>query len=132
VDCFRFSCLCFVEEFQNLVPELVCLESWFRNLIIVKVSSFRILIPFGLVPTKVVPQNEIWQDFFFNGGMSQNSPSSLKGNVFEKGEMLCRIPISIDSWVTFLVSDRAHQSPLQDAQPFVSPKRNLPGQGGVF
>jgi hypothetical protein len=130
VDCFRFSCLCFVEEFQNLFPELVCLESWFRNLIIVKVSSFWILIPFGLVSTKVVPQNEIWQ--VFNGRMSQNSPSSLKGNVFEKGETQCTIPLSIDSWVTFLVSDCAHRSPLQDAQPLVSPKRNLPGQGGIF
>ena len=26
--------LWFVEELQNLVPEFVCLESWFRNLII--------------------------------------------------------------------------------------------------
>ena len=26
----------FVEEFQNLVPEFVCLGSWFRNLIIFK------------------------------------------------------------------------------------------------
>jgi hypothetical protein len=32
--------LCFVEEFQNLAPEFVCLGSWFRDLIIFKVSSF--------------------------------------------------------------------------------------------
>jgi hypothetical protein len=31
--------LWFVEEFQSLVPELVCLGSWFRNQIILK--SFR-------------------------------------------------------------------------------------------
>ena len=34
--------LCSVEEFQNLVPELVCLGSWFQNLIILK--SFKFLI----------------------------------------------------------------------------------------
>jgi hypothetical protein len=32
--------LWFVEEFQNLVPELVCLGSWFRNSIVQKVLSF--------------------------------------------------------------------------------------------
>jgi hypothetical protein len=34
--------LWFVEEFQNLVPELVCLGSWFWNLIILKSFSFQI------------------------------------------------------------------------------------------
>ena len=35
--------LWFVEEFRNLVPEVVCLGSWFQNLIILKVSRFQIL-----------------------------------------------------------------------------------------
>ena len=38
--------LWFVEEFQNLVPELVCLGSCFRN---------SIIFTFGLVPAKVLP-----------------------------------------------------------------------------
>ncbi len=32
--------LWFVEEFQNLVPEVVCLGSWFRNLNILKSLKF--------------------------------------------------------------------------------------------
>ncbi len=54
--------LWFVEEFQNLVPEFVCLGSWFRNSIIfLKFEVFKFLNPCGLVPAKVVPQNEIWR-----------------------------------------------------------------------
>ena len=34
--------LCSLEEFQNLVPELVCLVIWFQILIMLKVSSFGI------------------------------------------------------------------------------------------
>jgi hypothetical protein len=64
VDYCRFVVcdLWFGEEFQNAVPELVCLGSWFQNLIIVKNQVFELLNPFGLAPTKVVPQNEIWQE----------------------------------------------------------------------
>jgi hypothetical protein len=32
--------LWFVEEFQNSVPEFVCLGSWFQNLIILKSFKF--------------------------------------------------------------------------------------------
>jgi hypothetical protein len=32
--------LWFVEEFQNLVPESVCLGSWFQNLIVLKSFKF--------------------------------------------------------------------------------------------
>jgi hypothetical protein len=34
--------MCSVDEFQNVVPELVCLVIWFLNLIVLKVSSFGI------------------------------------------------------------------------------------------
>ncbi len=42
VDCCRFVVcgLWFVEEFQNLLPEFVCLGSWFWNLIILKCFKF--------------------------------------------------------------------------------------------
>jgi hypothetical protein len=65
VDCCRFVVcgLWFVEEFQNLVPEVVCLGNWFWNLIILKsFKVFKFLNLFGLVPAKVVPQNEIWRE----------------------------------------------------------------------
>jgi hypothetical protein len=57
--------LWFVEEFQNLVPKFVCLGSWFRNLIIFKkFQVLEFLNPCGLVPAKIVPQNEIWWEVF--------------------------------------------------------------------
>jgi len=59
-----------LEEFQNLVPELVCLVIWFQILIMLKVSSFGIFKSGWFTPEN----SQKFPVFPENGGTLQWSP----------------------------------------------------------
>jgi hypothetical protein len=60
-----------VDEFQNLVPELVCQGGWFRILTIVKKIGFLNFKSSWFPPESVISTFWIWGEDIQNGGAPQ-------------------------------------------------------------
>ncbi len=81
-----------VGKFQNLVLKLVCLGSWFLNLIFLKSFRFSIFLILLEGSRKSCTMIEIWREEILKWQDAQNSPSSLNGKFFLNGRALADSP----------------------------------------
>jgi hypothetical protein len=123
--------LWFVEEFQNLVPEVVCLGSWFRNSIIKK-KIFEFLNPFGLVPAKVVPRNEIWGEVILKT-LAVPARKCTQKILLPKWFSLTQemLPTSLFLNLIFLFSAHGGSLPIHATMCYTN-RIDCQGHGGVF
>ena len=116
--------LCSVEEFQNLVPEFVCLGSWFQNLIILKSFKFLIFLIRLVLPNIIRNFPPSIFLILFRPNV-RHTKWNLNGKYFENGGTL-PIWMFLSYNFYFLTLVKA----LPNARWIVSPNWSLPGWVG--